>query len=323
MPSWTAHALAVTLPLAMASTIWSAPARAQGGDPSAVAETLFQSGRELMAAGHFADACPKFAESNRIDPKLGTLMNLALCHEKAGSSASAWAEYVEAAGIARRLGQAERERVARERAKALEGTLVHVVIDASAGSDAQVTLDGQVIGPGGFGTPIAVDPGDHVVRATAPGKTAFSESFRVAEREDHTTHVPALEAAPAAAAALPAPAPVVPVAAPETHDHGGRRTAGFVVGAAGVVLLGVGGVFGVRAFSEKHTVEDECDAVQCTPAGRDASSSMKTSETVSTIAVLAGVAAVGAGTYLWLSAGRGTQVGVGPAGRGVRLAVTW
>jgi hypothetical protein len=58
---------------------------------------------------------PKFEESNRVDPKLGTLMNLALCHEKEGLGASAWAGYARAASLAARAGQSGREGRARAR----------------------------------------------------------------------------------------------------------------------------------------------------------------------------------------------------------------
>jgi hypothetical protein len=299
-------------------------ARAQGGDPGAMAEALFRSGRELMAAGRFSEACPKFAESNRIDPKLGTLMNLALCHEKAALTASAWAEYLRAASLAQRAGQSEREKVAREHAAALEGTLAHVVITVRAASETQVTLDGQPLEAGGFGTPIPLDPGDHVVRATAPGKKAFAESFRVAAgAPDHATQVPALE--PDATAAEPAPAPIAAVAeAPaDTHASVGQRTAGFVIGGAGIVLVGVGSFFGLQALSQKHTAENDCGATFCTPAGQDATSSMKTSETISTITMIAGAVAFGAGAYLVLAAHSATPVRLGPSGAGIRASVAF
>ena len=217
--------------------------------------------------------------------------------------------------------------MAGEHAHALEGALVHVIIAVSAPSETQVTLDGEPIGAGGFGTPIPVDPGDHVVRATAPGKKAFEESFRVAaQAPDHTTRVPALEAEAPPAASPPAPGPLeaVPAAAPaETRRPSGHRTLGLVVGGAGVVVVGVGAFFGLHAFAEKHAAESECDATFCTQAGLDAISSMKASEAVSTVSILAGVAAIGAGTYLVLSARQGTEVRVGPTARGIRLSLTW
>ncbi len=304
------------------------------GDSTAVAEGLFRSGRQLMSQGDFAQACPKFAESNRIDPKLGTLLNLALCHERVGKTASAWAEYTAASETARRLGQAEREQVARERAVALEPTLPHVIIEGSLDSGAAVTLDEQQIRSGAFATAIPVDPGDHVVRATAPGKKPFSESFAMqAGPVTRTVHV-SFEAADAPVAPEASPAPTSG-AVESARPSSSRQTWGLVIGGSGIAMIGVGAFFGINAFSMKHTAEGECSAAGvCTPAGNDALGTMKTSETISTVSVLAGIGALGVGAYLVLfpakpadsiSAQHTAVVRVGPnlATHGVRMELAW
>jgi hypothetical protein len=306
-------------------------ARAQDEDRGAIAEALFRAGRELMTAGDVAQACPKFAESQRLDPKPGTLMNLALCHEKAGRTASAWSEYLQAAELSRRAGQSEREGVARTRARALEPALAHVVLQESATPNVTVTLDGQAIGGGVFGTPIPVDFGDHVVVATAKGKKTATVPFVVSTAaEQQTVRVPALEDEEPA----PPPKPAVALV-PELprHDDGARaagRTWGFATGGAGLVLLGVGTYFGLHAFAEKNVAEDECGKVACTSRGLDAISAMKTSAAVSTITIATGVAAVGAGVFLVATnMPRRSRTAVAlslapdPALRGVRMVIRW
>jgi hypothetical protein len=300
----------------------SRTAAAQGNGQGAMAEALFRSGRTLMAAENYAEACPKFAESEKIDPKVGTLMNLALCHEKAGLTASAWAEYAQAAELARRSAQAEREAVARQRAAALEVLLTHVVVQGDAKSDAVVTLDGQPVGTAAYGMPMPIDPGSHVLQASAPGMAPFRTTFQVAAGDpDRKVEVPPLSPL-AAEASAPAPEahPEQPAAAGGTHP---TRVAGLIVGGAGVVALGVGAFFGVRAFSDKSAAEKACGANFCTPPGTDATNSMKTDEMISTIGVVGGVLAIGAGTYLVLATrkaethgatARGLAVAVGPKG---------
>src|SRR4051812_24565538 len=56
-------------------------------------QALFDEGRRLLEAGNYVEACAKLDESYRLDAAAGTLLNLALCHEQQGRSASAWFEY--------------------------------------------------------------------------------------------------------------------------------------------------------------------------------------------------------------------------------------
>jgi hypothetical protein len=291
---------------------------------SAVAEALFRTGRELMAAGDYGEACSKFEASQRIDPKLGTLMNLALCHEKEGKTASAWAEYVQAAEIAKRTGQQAREQLTRQRAAALEPALPRVVISGSATPALVVTLDEKPIAAGAFGTPVPVDPGDHVLRATAPGAKPYTESFTVAagSAEARNVHIPDLEpdAAPQPSESRPAePAraesvAVAPMAIPPSRTRGAQRIAGLAVGATGVAGLVVGGVFGLLAKATyDHALQDECGGSMgsCTPAGAADGAHAVTQANVSTAAFIGGAVLSAGGAVLFFTAPT-ASLGVAP-----------
>src|ERR1700678_3583891 len=88
-------AVAVALSVLASGTAWG-----QSASGAAAAEALFDEGKALMAAGNYASACPKFAESNRLDEGIGTSLWLADCFEKNGQTASAWAEFRAAAALA-------------------------------------------------------------------------------------------------------------------------------------------------------------------------------------------------------------------------------
>jgi len=84
-------------------------------DPQAearLAQALFDEGRALMAQKRWAEACPKLAESQRLDPGGGTLLNLALCHSGEGKTATALVGLDDALAAAVRDGRADREKLA-------------------------------------------------------------------------------------------------------------------------------------------------------------------------------------------------------------------
>lgn len=165
------------------------PAAASADTSSATAHSLFVEARAAMERGAYEEACPKFEESMRLDPAVGTQLNLADCHERVGRVGSAWVEFLDAASMAKSSRQADREKLARARAKALEPRLPKLVIDAEATEEPglDVLRDGATVGVASWGTPIVVDPGSHDVVASAPGKMSWRTV--VDAKEGQTTKV--------------------------------------------------------------------------------------------------------------------------------------
>jgi hypothetical protein len=295
--------LAVSTLLAAVATVATARARAEPTDTDRVlAQTLFEQGRQLMEAGRYPEACPKLAESQRLDPGGGTLLNLAICHEAEGRTATAWAELNEALGVAKRDNRADREQTARERIANLEGKLSTITVSVSAGARVpglQVRIDGVAIGSAAWDTPTPVDPGLHEVSAQAPGKAPYKRALRVATNGDRQTVAvpPFLDSADRRASAAEAPR------APATRSTDVRRTAGLALGGVGLAAVGVGTFFGVRAASQKSDSDAHCSPA-CDQQGVDAWSAAKTSALVADLGIGIGVAAIAAATVLVLTAAK-------------------
>jgi len=100
------------LAVAVACGLAVAPAWGDGASSIAVAQVLYDDAKAAMAKGDYATACQKFAESHRLDPATGgTLLNLAVCHEKMGKTATAWAEFIEAEALAHQYNRRDREKL--------------------------------------------------------------------------------------------------------------------------------------------------------------------------------------------------------------------
>src|SRR5262249_46489062 len=140
-------------------------AEASAADKAA-AEALFVEAKKLLADGRAAEACPKLAESQRLNPGLGTMLNLADCYEKVGKTASAWGLFNDLQASARREGDTRGYEVeGARRAMLLEPKLSKLIVKVPPGGQVPglaVRRDGQVMGEGLMGSAVPVDPGDHV-----------------------------------------------------------------------------------------------------------------------------------------------------------------
>jgi tetratricopeptide (TPR) repeat protein len=108
--------------LALLGLMQPVAARAQTSSASE-ADALFHRGKERLAAGDYAEACPLLAESYSLDPASGTLLALAVCHEREGKLATAFTEYGEVAVRSRAERRKDRAGAARDKAAELEGKL--------------------------------------------------------------------------------------------------------------------------------------------------------------------------------------------------------
>ncbi|WP_394839159.1 hypothetical protein LVJ94_19920 [Pendulispora rubella] len=286
-----------------AMALISPRAKAQHTDP-ATAQTLFDSAKALMKEERYAEACPLLLNSQRLDPTAGTAINLALCYEKNGQTASAWARYLETVELAARLGQTERERYARERAKALAPTLSYLRIrGADLPAAAIVQRDGVVVDRALLSNDAPVDPGSHAIQVGAEGYKPWSTEVNVPSGPTHLdVDIPRLERnEPPAAGDMAAD---VSGASHEDVAASRRRhrTWGFVGLGAGAVGVGVGAFFGLRALSQKSDADAKCNGSLCQAGGPELQDDARRSATFSTVGFGVGLVAAGVGTYLLLTA---------------------
>ena len=286
-------------------------AHAEPRDPAA-AEALFDEARALMKDGNFAQACPKLEASQKLDPGVGTLLNLGDCYEQLGRLASAWARYREAASAALSAGQSERERIAREHAAALQPRLsrlalrVHEPAGPSSG-DLVIARDGLTVDRAAWSSAVPVDPGEHGIRASAPGKKTWNGVVVVPEAPQIVTFdVPPLEDDTEPHPSAP-PGAIVPngearASAPdERKGLGVQRGAALGVGGVGAVALFLAGGFALSARSLYSDARTHCTSLGCDPDGVRMGHTAGVDADVATVSLIAGGVALAAATVLWLT----------------------
>lgn len=276
-----------------------------------LATTLFNEAKTLLADGHVPEACRKLEESHRLDPLPGTVLNLAVCHEKEGLLASAFAEFRQARALAERDGRADRVALADERLQAIEPRLSRLVVTVAPEVDLpelRITRDGSVVGRAAWGTRMPVDPGEHVIEASAPGKKPWRATVTVGREGDVQSAVvgplvddvprePVPSPAIASAPARDASAREEPVA--ESTGLSTRRKIALASAGLGVVGLGLGSYFGLRAIQKHGDPERTCTTTPCSSTSVSLNDDAKLSADLATVSFAVGLAALGGAAFLW------------------------
>jgi hypothetical protein len=281
---------------------WVSAARAESDANSrALAVQLFDQAEALVAQQRIAEACPKYAESFRLDSQLGALIYLAECYERNGQLASAWGSFREAEEMAQKRGD-ERAAHAHERASALGprlDSLLLLVPKAARVPGLTVWRDGVLIAETLWNSAAAIDAGKHHVEARATGYISWRTDLVVSgEAEAAKITIPQLE-----------------VDRSTTRTRGDERSptspgtsqhiAAIAVGGVGIVALGVAGFFGLSAQSTYSDTKDLCnDSDVCTPHGSDLRSSAQSKALISTVATGVGVGGITTAAILWFTAPR-------------------
>lgn len=314
----------VSVFLATSSTVLAISWAARADNPAA-AEALFDTAKQLVAQDRYAEACPKFEESDRLDPGIGTKFHLADCWQHLGRTASAWLLFRDVETEAHATGQGNRERVARDRATALEPFVSKLVIeprDAASLAQVEVRRDGVEVERDKWNAAVPVDPGAHIVSVSAPGKQAWQVTVDVPPQGKLVTlEVPPLvdlqpiAAAPTPAAAAPERPPPPPPPPPragvtepmpppvptETHFEnrgGAQRAVGWFFVAAGVAGLATAGYYTAVWVDNHNKALLHCAGSFCDPIGAQARSDAHTQEIVAIASAGAGAGAMLLGSLL-------------------------
>ena len=290
--------------------VMSAVAGSAYAQSNAIAEQLFNEGRDLAAAGKWSEACPKFEASMQRDPALGTRLNLATCYQHVNKLASAWGLFRDSADIAKKSNDTKRFDYAMQQAAALEPKIPKLVITAPPKAPAGLTVqrDGAAVSAAELGVALYVDPGTHEVTASAPGFEPVTSKIATEEGKTETLALPELKAKtdvqqpPATDSDDVSTEPVSPT----------RKYVALGIGGGGIVMVGLGLVFGAQAISKNNKAKDLCGPdLTCSASNLDEGQQLihdgRTRGTLATVFVAAGVAAIGGGVVMYLTAPRQTE----------------
>jgi hypothetical protein len=271
-----------------------APRVARAGDPVA-AEALFRAGRAAVQRGDHRAACARFAESQRLEPAAGTLINLGDCKAKLGLWAASFQHYQEALD---RLGEDTRVPLVREKMKGVAPHVSRLEIELAPGAPTGLAVlrDGESVGAASLGLALPVESGTHVVEVRAPGYAPRRFEVTLGDGESRVL--------------VAEPGPRLLVAASPAAPSRGLRNAGIAVVGVSVASFAVSAATGFLTLARKKTVTALCPHQACDAEGLAAASQGKAFSAASTVTFFAGLAALGAGVGMVVAGSRSSPTAI-------------
>lgn len=268
------------------------------------ADSLFKHGKKLMEEKKFSEACEAFEQSMKLDPGIGTELNIARCYEEWGKLGRALRSYQAAEKMATDAHDSRADKIQgliTELDPQVPRLTIHVPKDAAVKG---ITIDGAAVDS--VAEPIVLDPGPHtLVYPTAKGtKTKIVPVERGGSSEvtlDLPTTATHVDITP------PPPPPPKHVAAAPDPGHS-YRLAAYGIGGAGVAAIAVSSYLTLTARSKYNdALEAHCGGMVngCDDVGLEDTHDARHRANIATIVFSAGLAAVGGGVALYLLAPKG------------------
>jgi hypothetical protein len=311
-------ALSIAVGLAAALALPVSSLAQPAAPPAETAVSLAAEAKASYDRGAWAEALELFARAEEKAHSPVIVLYMARCHRNLGRLVEARDLYAKVASEELAPGAPEpfvtAKADAAEDLNALEPRVPRITISlVGIPQDAAVEVDGRVLTPEERGERTMLNPGAHTIRALRGGAEVARAEIQLAEGADEVVELRAATQAP-----LVPIAPEAPTTGGDAQSSSGSLAPGLIVTGIGAVALGAGVVTRILAFQKVEDVKSRCVGGSCLAEDEAEIDSAVTLQTVSTICLVAGGAAVAAGIVLLVVAPGGddpsVSVRVGPGG---------
>lgn len=265
------------------------------------ADALFKHGKKLMEEKKYSDACEAFEQSMKLDPGIGTELNIARCYEEWGKLGRAWRSYKAAEKMAKDANDSRAGKIdelIQQIDPQVPRLTIHVPKDADTSS---VTVDGAA--PESLADAIVLDPGPHKVEYTNAAGAKKSKVVPI-ERGGSSEINLDLPVKQAANDHTPPPPPPPHKAVAESPDPGrGYRIGAYVLGGTGIAAIGVSTYLTITAKSKYNdALKAHCGGMTngCDDIGLRDTHDARHQANIGTVVFIGGAAAIAGGVVLYL-----------------------
>ena len=293
-----------TLVLALAGPLTAAAAKPSSAQPSSASGSAAPSGsaasnptpqelaaaRKLFAealreqeAGRYEQALEKYERVRQVKDTAPIRYRIGSCEEALSHLRRAVRAYAAAVELGQgNTSEADVVRASRERLEALAKKAARLQITLRGHTqDAKVAVDDEALEKYEIDGGVWLDPGNHVVTATAPDASpsrteiSLSAGGRVSLTVDLQPQQPETPPAPTTASTVTPPVPTASatITPPPPHEtppssSPTKRTWGFIALGAGGVLVVASGIVFILRHSDIVTLQNDCPAGSC-PANQE------------------------------------------------------